>query len=130
MRGVVDHVPGPKDTILGGGDGLLESNRRPAVHGLGDVRHALDRLDLEIRSDQMVRYPEIELIGPSEVINLAIVVPLTSLVSHLDALWLGESGPVNGELIVAAGLEVHVCPLSSESLSSICHPGDCRAAFQ
>jgi hypothetical protein len=33
----------------------------------------------------MVRYPEIELIGPSEVVNLVIVVPLTSLVSHLDA---------------------------------------------
>jgi len=73
-------------------------NRRPSVHGLGDVLHAApDRLDLEIRFDQMVRYSEIELIGPSGAVNLAIVVPLTSLVWHLDALWLGESVPVNGE---------------------------------
>ena len=80
---------------------------------------ALDRLDLEIGSDQIVRYSEIELIRASEVVDLVIVVTLASLVSHLDALWLGVSGSVDDELIVATGLEIHVCPLRQVSVMDL-----------
>ena len=77
---------------------------------------ALDRLDLEIGSEQTIRYSDMEPIGPNEIENLAILVPLTSLILHLEELRLGISGPVDGELIVVAGLEVHVCPLNQVSV--------------
>ena len=70
-----------------------------------------DRFDLEIGADQMAGYSDMESIGPNKEVDLVVFVSLASLVAHLDALWLGVSGPADGELIVAAGLEVHVCPL-------------------
>ena len=71
--------------------------------------------------------------GPNEVVDLVIVVPLTSFVPHLNAVWLGVSGSVDGELIVTTGVEVHVFPLNQVSdmdLSpwylSDCPPMNCR----
>jgi hypothetical protein len=57
-----------------------------------------------------------EPIGSNEAADLVIVVPLTSLVSHLNARWLAVSRRADGALIMADGLEFQLCPLSSVSV--------------